>query len=268
LDASIIDLCAKIFDWAKFRQKKGAIKLHLLLDHDGYLPSFVHITDGKTHEVNIAKIIDISAESVVVIDRGYTDYKLSYQWTQKCIWFVTRMKSNAQYRVNKNKKIPKHHNIISDEIIEFTGYYSRQNCPIELRRVVVWDSENNCEIVLLTNYLSFGATTIASIYKDRWEIEIFFKLIKQNLRIKTFAGTNANAVKIQIRTALIAILLIKYLKFKSRFKWSMSNLIALLKWNLFTYKDLWIWIDNPFDKQPNKTDYQKYLSFWVYLGQQ
>ena len=262
LDASIIDLCIKMFDWAKFRQKKGAIKLHLLLDHDGYLPSFVHITDGKTHEVNIAKIINIPAESVVAIDKGYTDYKLFYKWTQKRIWFVTKMKSNTKYRVKKKRKVPKHRNIISDEIIEFTGYNSRRNCPIELRHVVVWDLKKNCEIVLLTNHLSFGATTIASIYKDRWEIEIFFKIIKQNLRVKTFVGTSTNAVKIQIWTALIAILLIKYLKFKSKYNWSMSNLVALLKWNLFTYKDLWVWIDDPFEKPPDKPNYQRYLPFW------
>ncbi len=126
----------------------------------------------------------------------------------------------------------------------------------------MWDLKKNCEIVLLTNHLSFGATTIASIYKDRWEIEIFFKIIKQNLRVKTFVGTSTNAVKIQIWTALIAILLIKYLKFKSKYNWSMSNLVALLKWNLFTYKDLWVWIDDPFEKPPDKPNYQRYLPFW------
>ena len=130
------------------------------------------------------------------------------------------------------------------------GFYSQKRSPHTYRRIVVWDQEKEREIVLLTNHLEFGPTTISAIYKDRWQIELFFKALKQNLKVKTFVGTTENALYIQIWTALIAILLIKYLQFKSKFKWSLSNLVAFLRWNLFTYRDLWKWIDNPFDVLP------------------
>ena len=154
--------------------------------------------------------------------------------------------SDADYKVLSERKLPLRRNILSDETIEFNGYYAHKNCPHPLRRVVVWDAQNQREIVLLTNHHDFGATTISAIYKDRWQIELFFKAIKQNLRIKTFVGTTENALYIQIWTALIAILLIKFLQLKSKFGWSLSNLVAFLRWNLFTYKDLWEWIDRPF----------------------
>ena len=140
--------------------------------------------------------------------------------------------------------------ILADQFIRFTGFYAKKNCPHTLRRVVVWDKEKQRQIVLLTNHLEFGPTTISSIYKDRWEIELFFKALKQNLKVKTFVGTTENALYIQIWTALIAMLLIKYLQFKSKFGWSLSNLVAFLRWNLFTYRDLWEWIDSPFDVLP------------------
>jgi len=133
------------------------------------------------------------------------------------------------------------------QIIEFTGYYAKKDCPHLLRRIEVWDQEFNRTLVLLTNHLKFGATTVAAIYKDRWQIEIFFKAIKQNLKIKTFVGTSKNALLIQIWTALTAILLLKYLKFRSSLNWSLSNLVAMLRYNLFTYRDLWLWLDNPFE---------------------
>jgi len=242
-----------MFDWAHYRTTKGAIKLHLLLDHDGYLPVFIHITDGKTHEVNIAKEITLPPESIIAIDRGYIDYSLFYQWTKNRVWFVTRIKSNTAYEVIETEIPPKYRNILSDEIIRFTKEKAVKECPILLRKVVVWDDVNKREIVLLTNNLKLGASTISSIYKDRWEIEIFFKTIKQQLKIKTFVGTSANAVKIQIWTALITILILKYLKFKSKYNWSLSNMIALLRWNLMVYTDLFLWLENPFPK-PREPD--------------
>jgi len=146
--------------------------------------------------------------------------------------------------------LPYGRNILKDEVIELRGFYSQQKCAYRLRRIEVWDEENGQVIVIVTNHPSFGSTTIASIYRDRWQIEIFFKTIKQNLRIKTFVGTSSNAVMIQIWTALIAILLLKYLKFRSTFGWSLSNLVAMLRYNLFTYRDLWDWINNPFETLP------------------
>jgi hypothetical protein len=250
LDATLIELCVTLFDWAKYRQTKGAIKLHLLLDHDGYLPVFCSMTEGNVHEVNIAHTLKFPKGSILAIDRGYVDYEQFARWTKDGIFFVTREKDNAAYRVIEKREVPDNRNIIKDQLIELTGYESIKKCPHILRRVEVWDAENERVIVLWTNHLSFGATTIASIYKDRWQIEIFFKTIKQNLKIKTFVGTSRNALLTQIWTALIAILVLKYLKFRSTHGWSLSNLVAMLRYNLFTYRDLWTWLDNPFETPP------------------
>jgi hypothetical protein len=250
LDSTTISLCLSLFPWAEFRQTKGAIKLHLLLDHEGYLPTFALITNGKKHDVTMARQVPLAPGSIVAIDRGYIDFRLFNAWTQKGIFFVTRLKDNTQYEVVGSYPIPVNRNILSDQIILFTGPKAKEDCPHKMRRLVVWDPKEEREIVILTNHLKFGATTISDIYKDRWQIELFFKAIKQNLKIKTFVGTSENALYIQIWTALIAILLIKYLQFKSRFGWSLSNLVAFLRWNLFTYRDLWDWINDPFDVFP------------------
>lgn len=247
LDSTTISLCLNLFPWAQFRRKKGAVKLHLLLDHDGYLPSYAYISNGKKHESTYARKFPLAAGSIITMDRGYTDYKLYSFWTAKDIYFVTRLKTNARYEVLEEQPVPQSRNILSDEIIRLTGYKARKECRYLLRRVVVWDAEKQREIILLTNHHKFGATTISAIYKDRWQIELFFKAIKQNLRIKTFVGTTENALNIQIWTALIAMLLIKFLQLKSKFEWSLSNLVAFLRWNLFTYKDLWEWINKPFE---------------------
>jgi transposase len=250
LDATIIDLCATLFDWATYRKTKGAVKLHLLLDHEGYLPVFAHLTEGNVHEVNMAKDLSLPAGSIVAMDRGYNDYGLFGKWTAQGVFFVTRLKDNARYRVTEDRAVQERGPVLEDQIIELEGAAARKKCPHRLRRVEVWDAENQRVIVLLTNHLTFASATIAAIYKDRWQIEIFFKTIKQNLKIKTFVGTTANALKIQIWTALIAILLLKYLQFRSRIAWSLSNLVALLRYNLFTYRDLWAWLDDPFDTPP------------------
>jgi hypothetical protein len=250
LDSSTISLCLSLFPWAKFRRTKGAVKLHLLLDHDGYLPTYALISNGSRHDVTYARKISLAPGSIVAMDRGYNDYKLFANWTENGIYFVTRLKDNADYIVIAEQTVPKNRNILADQSIIFAGYKAQKNCPHVLRRVVVWDEENSREIVLLTNHLDFGASTISAIYKDRWQIELFFKALKQNLKIKTFVGTSENALYIQIWTALIAMLLIKYLQFKSKFQWSLSNLVAFLRWNLFTYRNLWDWIDHPFDVLP------------------
>ena len=250
LDASVIELCLALFDWATFRQTKGAVKLHLLLDHDGYLPVFADITEGSVHELNVAKDLSFPKGSIVAIDRGYTDYLLFARWTQEGVFFGTRQKGNADYTVVEERPVPQNRNILKDELIRFNGYYAQKKYPQPLRRIELWDEEKKERVVFLTNHLTFGSTTIASIYKDRWQIEIFFKTIKQNLKIKTFVGTSRNALMIQIWTALVVILLLKYLKFRSRFAWSISNLVAMLRYNLFTYRDLWAWIDSPYEIPP------------------
>lgn len=250
LDASLIELCVSLFDWATYRKTKGAVKLHLLLDHDGYFPVFAQITDGVTHELKVAQDLSFPKGSIVVMDRGYVDYTLFARWKKEGVFFVSRQKENANFKVIEERPVPKNRSILKDQLIGLNVYYSKKEYPHPLRRVEVWDETKQESIVLITNHLTFGATTISAIYKDRWQIEIFFKTIKQNLRIKTFVGTSANAVMIQIWTALIAILLLKYLTFRSRFRWSLSNLIALLRYTLFTYRDLWAWLDAPFEVPP------------------
>jgi hypothetical protein len=250
LDSTTITLCLALFPWAEFRRTKGAVKLHLLLDHDGYFPAYAYISNGKKHDVTIARKVPLPPGSIVTMDRGYNDYKLFASWTEEGVFFVTRMKNNADFTVIGENTIPATGNVLRDQLVQFNGFYAQKKCPHILRRVVVWDPENEREIVLLTNHLKFGANTVSAIYKDRWEIELFFKALKQNLKIKTFVGTSENALYIQIWTALIAMVLIKYLQFKSKFGWSLSNLVAFLRWNLFTYRDLWEWIDHPFDVLP------------------
>ena len=253
LDATVIDLCLEIFDWAKFRRAKGAIKLHLLLDHDGCLPCFGVITEGKTHEIRVARTLDWPKGSIVAIDRGYMDYAFLDSLTERDIFFVTRLKGNAAPTTEAVLSAPKG-NILSDEMINLPGSGANKREFRLLRRVVVWDPVGQREIVLLTNNMKLAASTIAAIYKQRWQIELFFKAIKQNLKIKTFVGTSANAVHIQIWTALIAILLLKYLQMRSRLGWSLSNLVALLRLNLFVHRDLWAWINEPYAPPPDTPD--------------
>jgi hypothetical protein len=250
MDSSTIDLCLEMFDWAKFRRTKGAIKLHLLLDHDGYLPCFAIITEGKVSDVKVAHQFRFERDTIVVDDRGYTDYSLFGRWTEAGVYFVTRLKDNAVYEAVGEREVPQNRNILKDEMIELRGPKAIEKCPHPLRRIEVYDPENKKILVFLTNHMTLGATTIAAIYKDRWQIEIFFKALKQNLKIKTFVGTSANAVKIQIWTALIAMLMLRFLQLRAQFGWSLSNLIALLRMNLFTHRDLWLWINKPFEIPP------------------
>jgi len=250
MDSTTIDLCLEMFDWAKFRRTKGAIKLHLLLDHDGYLPSFAIITEGNVSDIKVAHQFHFDPGTIVVDDRGYNDYALFGKWTAQEVYFVTRMKENALYEVVGEKNVPQNRNIIKDELIEFKDPKAREKCPYPLRRIEFFDPGKKEVLVFLTNNLDLGATTIASIYKDRWQIELFFKALKQNLKIKTFVGTSVNAVKTQIWTALIAMLILRFLQLRSKFNWSLSNLVALLRLNLFTHRDLWAWLDKPFDVLP------------------
>jgi hypothetical protein len=250
LDSTIIELCVTMFDWARFQKTKGAVKLHLLLDHDGYLPTYALVTEGKTADLTVAQGLDLPKGSVVVIDRGYNDYLMFERWCAQGVFFVTRLKANAYYIVSERRRVPEHSTILADELIVFQAFQAGRKVLHTYRRIEVWLPEKEEILVLLTNHLDFGATTIAAIYKERWQIELFFKALKQNLKIKTFVGTSSNAVHIQIWTALIAMALLKYLQFRATLAWSLSNLVALLRWNLFTYRDLWKWIDQPFETPP------------------
>jgi hypothetical protein len=250
LDSTTISLCLNLFPWAQFRRAKGGVKVHVLLDHDDYMPSFALITEAKRHDRTVARRFNLKPGSIVAFDRAYNDYTLFSEWTESGVYFVTRLKDNAVYRIIENRTVPQNRNILADQIIQLTGHKAEEKCPHLLRRVVVWDEQNNRMLSLLTNHLSFGATTISAIYKDRWEIETFFKTLKQHLKVKTFIGTSENALRIQIWTALIALLLLKYLHHLSKFGWSMSNLATMLRLNLFTYRDLVKWLHDPFGQPP------------------
>jgi hypothetical protein len=250
LDGSIIDLSVSMFDWAKFRQTKGAIKLHLLLDHDGYLPSFGVVTEGKTSEIKVARTLQFDPGTILAIDRGYVDYEWFRELTQEEVYFVTRMKEKAVYEVKAELEVPQDRKVVSDQIIYFPRLRREGEEPVLFRRVEIWDEKKQESIAFLTNLLEFGATTIAAIYKDRWQVELFFKALKQTLKVKTFVGTSANAVKTQVWTALIAMLVLKYLQLKSKFSWSLSNLAALLRQQLFFYRDLYVWLDDPYQAPP------------------
>jgi hypothetical protein len=250
MDSTTVELCASMFDWAHWRQTKGAVKLHLLLDHDGYLPVFGHVTDGKVGDVKVAQALDFPKGSIVALDRGYLDYRLFTRWTRQGVYFVSRLKKNADIQIVEDYEVPKGSNVLRDQKVRFQAFVAGRPDLEDLRMVTVWLEDKQEELLLLTNHFELAASTIAAIYKERWQIELFFKLLKQQLKIKTFVGTIANAVRIQIWTALIAVLSIRYLQFRSALKWAVSNLVALLRWNLFSYRDLWEWLNRPFDTPP------------------
>jgi hypothetical protein len=248
LDSTSIDLCAEIYDWAKYKRTKGAVKLHLVLDNEGYLPCFAVITPGKTHDVTVGRTLRFEAETIAVFDKGYVDYNWWKQITEDGAYFVTRLKDDLKYEVIGEREAPQNSNVRRDVDILVKPY--RQDFELRLRLVTVWDEDKQEEITFLTNHLKFGATTIARIYKERWQIELFFKSLKQLLRVKTFVGTSANALKTQLWTALIAMLLLKYLHLKSTFNWSFSNLVVLVRQQLFVYRNLFPWLNDPFQAPP------------------
>jgi hypothetical protein len=249
MDATVIDLCATVFDWALYRRTKGAVKLHLMLDHDGFLPCYAVITEGKQHEVRVAQQWQYEPGTLLVMDRGYNDYAWFSNLTRQGVYFVTRMKDNADYIVVEDRELPHRKGLVRDQVICFYKQ-ARDGQEGYFRRVEFYDDEHDRVLVFLTNHLTLAAATVAAVYKQRWQIELFFKALKQSLRVKTFVGTSANALKTQLWAALIAMLLIKYLQLKATFGWSLSNLVALLRQQLFVYRDLWLWIDHPFQAPP------------------
>ena len=256
LDSSTISLCLSLFDWAKYKTAKGAIKMHTLLDYDGNLPAYVNITDGKTADNKGAYDVPLLANSVIVADRYYNDFSLLNVWDSNSVYFVVRHKENLKFKPVKELELPenRHEHILKDEIIEFTGTKAKQNYPKRLRRIAIWDEENEQVIELITNQMSWTANTISELYRSRWQIEIFFREIKQLLHIKSFIGTSENAVMIQIWSALITILVLKYLKALSQFGWRLSNLVSFIRLNLFVKIDLQKWLDKPFDEPPKQTN--------------
>lgn len=238
LDASTIDLCLSVFPWASFRSTKGAIKLHVGLNHDGYLPEFVTITEGKTSDVEMGRTLAFPSGSIVVVDRGYNDYDWYNQLTEKGIFFVTRLKANAQYRVINRQPVLKNKGLTSDQTIRLTSIQAAKKCPSRLRRVGYRDIDTGKHYIFLTNNFKLAARTIADIYKARWQVELFFKWIKQNLKIKSFIGTSKNAVMTQIWIAMCVYLLLAFIKFQSRMNKTMQQILRLLQLNLFEKRDL------------------------------
>ena len=251
LDASTIDLCLSAFPWADFRTTKGAIKLHIGLNHAGYLPEFATITDGKTSDIEAGRAMEFPKGSMVAIDRGYNDYDWYNQLTKKGIFFVTRLKSNARTRVVSRRAVLSDKGLNSDQSIEFTGTQTAKKCPIQLRRIGYRDPETGKHYIFLTNNFKLAAKTIADIYKARWQVELFFKWIKQNLKIKSFIGTSRNAVMTQLWIALCIYLLLAFIKFQSKLKKSMQQILRLFQLNLFEKRDLMALLrgDPPQDKR-------------------
>ena len=238
LDASTIDLCLSVFPWAKFRTTKGAVKLHVGLNHAGYLPEFVTLTEGNKHDITIGRVLNFPKGSIVAIDKAYNDYTWYKHLTDNGIYFVTRLKSNAKYRVIDRREVLKNKGLTSDQTIGFTGLQTAKKCPVQLRRIGYRDPDTGKHYVFLTNNFKLAAKTIADIYKARWQVELFFKWIKQNLKIKSFVGTSKNAVMTQIWIALCMYLLLAFLRFQSKLTKSMQQILRLLQLNLFEKRDM------------------------------
>jgi len=250
LDSTTISLCLSLFPWAQFKKVKGGVKVHLLLDHEDYMPRFVHLTGAFHSDVQVAHLVPVQRGSIIVMDRAYIDYDLWAKWHTQGMFFVTRLRHDLDVEVVDSRSIPAKGNLIQDDLIRLASRQGQRDCPFPLRRVIVWNDQTGELIVLLTNHLGFAAATIASIYRERWQIEVFFKTLKQNLKIKTFVGTSENALLIQIWTALIALLLLRWLHALCQRNWSFSNLAALLRLNLFTYRDLKDWLKDPLTTPP------------------
>lgn len=263
LDSTTVSLCLSLFDWAKYKTSKGAIKMHTLLDYDGNLPAYVHVSNGKTADNTAAYNVPLVKNSVIVADRYYNDFALLNVWDSNEMYFVVRHKKNLAYETIQENELPEGRNehILIDEKIRLAGQEASKKYHGSLRRIAVWDAENEQVIELITNHQRWVAATIAELYKSRWQVEIFFREIKQLLHIKSFIGTSKNAVLIQIWTALITILMLKALKAMAKYNWYLSNLMNFIRLNLFVKIDLQRWLDHPFENvnSPPKQNVQGVL---------
>ncbi len=230
LDATTIDLCLSVFPWAKFRTAKGGIKLHYDLNHAGMLPEFLAVTDAKHHEITVAKqFFTITPDSIYCMDKGYLDFEFLRQINDDKAFFVTRAKDNMDYRLIGQHSEANKKGVVADELIELKNYYSSKDYPKPLRLIHYFDWETSKELVFLTNNMRLSALTITQIYKARWQIEIFFKWIKQNLKIKTFLGASENAVMTQIWIAMCYYLILSFIKFQTNYKHSLFYLHRVIR---------------------------------------
>lgn len=253
LDSSMVSLTLSLYDWAHYTTTKGAIKMHTLLDYDTLLPEFVTISTGKCTDDKASFDIPIAPHSVVVADRGYCNFELLNDWDSKHVLFVVRHRDNLLYEPIRELDLPQHtaQNVLIDEIIELKGAKTSLKYPKRLRRIAIWNDEHEFTLQLLTNNMQLAASTVAELYKSRWQIEIFFRNLKQLLRIKSFIGTSRNAVETQIWTALTTMLLLCWLKHTARYKWGLANLVVSLRLNTFTKIDLEKWLNEPFTPPPD-----------------
>lgn len=233
LDSTTIDLCLSLFPWAEFRQTKGAIKLHTLMDLQGSIPVFIDITSGKVHDVNILDRLNFSPGAIVVMDRGYLDYLRLYRLTQNAVFFIIRAKKNLQFRRIYSHPVDQLSGVQCDQSIVLTGHYPRKHYPQSMRRVKYYDEEQRKKLVFLSNNFQLPAKTVADLYKYRWQIELFFKWIKQHLQIKSFYGTSLNAVKTQIWIAISVYLLAAIMKKRLNLEQELYMILQILSVTLF-----------------------------------
>ena len=238
LDSTTIDLCLSLFPWATFRKTKAAVKMHTLLDLRGSIPTFVGLTSGAVHDVNFLDVVPLEEESVVTMDRGYLDFERLYAVHRLPAFFVIRAKRNLRFRRLSSSTVDKTCGVRVDQIIALMGTRSRKDYPESLRRVAFYDMKNHRRLVFLTNLFSVSPKTVADIYKQRWQVELFFKWIKGHLRIKSFYGTSANAVKIQVWVAIIVYLLVAITKKRLKLQPSLHTLLQIVEVNLFEKIDI------------------------------
>ena len=244
IDATVIDMCLSVFSWAKFRSTKAAIKLHTQLNVKTGIPEFIHITTGKVHEVNVLDMMSFQRDGFYVLDRGYTDFERLYRIHTAGAFFVIRAKDNLHFNRIKSGLVNKSEQVICDQTIRLSNYYSSRGYPIRLRRIKFLDKENNMVLVFLSNNFECKPTDIAALYKHRWKIELFFKWIKQHLKIKSFWGTSANAVKTQIWIAICAYVIVAIAKKRFGLKQTLYEILQVVSINVFDKSP----IENLFDK--------------------
>lgn len=253
MDSTLIKLCLSLFPWAEYRKRKGALKLHTLLDHSGCLPSFITVTHGRCHDLKVVQdesygFPQLLPDSIITVDRAYIDFIWFNTLTLQRIHFVTRAKQNLKYEVIGQHTQPKNKAVVSDQIIRLTDKETKKDYPQNLRLVTYYDKEKDRKLVFLTNNFKLAAATIAELYKHRWQIETFFKWIKQNLKIKTFLGTSENAVMTQVWAAMIYYLLLTFIKFQTRYAWSMHELARIIGEVLLEHVDIIEILKLKFDK--------------------
>ena len=260
LDSTVVDLCLSAFPWAEFKRTKGAVKVHVGLDHAGHLPSFVQITDGKTADIKAARALRLPKGSIVAADRAYMDFDWINSLIGQGVFLVTRLKRRILYRVVERRPANRAQGVTSDQTIEFTSARGRKRCPHRLRRIGYRDPDTGRRYVFLTTHFGLSAKTVADIYKARWDVELFFKWIKQNLRIRSFVGTSRNAVMTQIWIAMCVCLMLAYIRFANRLAWGMQVILRLLQLNLFERRPL-LELLQPDPGPPERADAQLQLAF-------